>query len=178
MHIFPPNAVRSFFAWSDLLDHGVLRPLSHIHGNWELTWDHESRRYEHEHDSFAEKLNLLIKTLADTQPPSRYYDSEDRLAQYVVEKLKWKIRKQGNRWIGADYESILEQGGFDDIDQAELTLAAAGRIHAALARGQMRFDQMEESHARMLGAVLTIILYHRADDPPHPGSEEESDVIS
>ena len=97
------------------------------------------------------------------------HDSEDRLAQYVVERLKWNIQKQGLRWVGADYESILEQGGHYDVEQNELILAAAGRIHVALAHGQMHFDQMEESHAHMLGAVLAIILYHKADDPPHPG---------
>jgi hypothetical protein len=171
-----PEAVRKFFAWSDTLDHRVLRPLSHIHANWEVTWDHGAERYEHEHDSFAEKLNLLIEELANTQPPLRYHDNEDRLAQYVVAKLNWNIQKQGNRWVGADYDFILEQGGHNDIDQQDLILAAAGRIHAALARGQMHIDQMEESHARMLCAVLSIILYHRTGNPPHPGECAEDGV--
>ncbi|MDR3529030.1 MAG: hypothetical protein P4L90_00535 [Rhodopila sp.] len=171
--IFLPDAVRAFFARSDLLDHYVLRPLSHIHANWELSWDLEAERYEHEHDSFAQKLNLLIESLALTRPPSQYHDGEDSLAQYVVARLNWNIRKNGHRWVGADYDAILEQGGHGDIDQKELTLAAAGRIHAALARGQMHFDDMEKSHAGMLGAVLAIILYHRADDPPHPRMADE-----
>lgn len=174
---FSPDAVRSFFARSEILDHNVLRRLSHIHANWELQWDQENGRYRHEHDSFAEKLNLLIETLAQTRPPSRYHDSENRLAEYVVKHLKWGIRKQGARWVGADYDFILEQGGHNDLDQKELILAATGRIHAALARGQMHFDQMEESHARMLGAVLTIILYHKADDPPHPGMLDDEPEI-
>jgi hypothetical protein len=171
--IFPPEVVRAFFAWSDTLDHRVLRPISHIHAIWEVRWDDLAEQYQHEHDSFAEKLNLLIEALAHTRPPPRYHDNEDSLAQYVVSHLNWGIRKEGNRWVGADYAAILEQGGYSDIDQKELILAAAGRIHAALARNQMHIDQMEETHAEMLGAVLTLILYHRADDPPHPGMFDE-----
>ena len=142
-----------------------------------MGWDQRTERYHHERDSFAEKLNLLIDSLAHTRPPSRYHDSEDRLAQYVVEQLKWNIRKEGSRWVGADYAAIIEQGGHEDIDQEELSLAAAGRIHAALGRDQMHFDQMEESHAQMLAAVLTIILYYRADGPPHPGTFDEDSEI-
>ena len=41
-------AIRSFFAWSDRLDHDVLRPLSHVRANWELWWDATSQRYETE----------------------------------------------------------------------------------------------------------------------------------
>ena len=43
-------------------------------------------------------------------------------------------------------------------------LAAAGRIRAAVIRGQTHFDQMEESHRRMLAALLLVILYHRTPD--------------
>lgn len=64
--------------------------------------------------------------------------------------------------VGADYDSILEQGGFHDIDEANLVAAAAGRVRAALERGQMHWDDMEDSHRRMLAAVLSVILYHRA----------------
>lgn len=163
---FPPDVVWAFFAWSDTLDHRVLRRLSHIHPNWEITWDRQAGRYEHEPDSFAEKLNLLIDELAQTQPPPRYHDSEDSLAQYAAAHLNWNIRKRGNRWVGAEYGAILEQGGYGDIDQQELILAAAGRIQAALARGQMHLDQMEKSHAHMLCEVLAIILYHRTDCEP------------
>lgn len=157
-----PDAVRRFFAWSDSLDHLVLRPLSHIRSAWEITWDHQAGQYEPEPDSFAGDLNLLIEELATTRPPARYHDNEDRLAQYVVDRLHWPIFKQGNRWMGADYATILEQGGFDDIDQEELLLAAAGRVHAALKHKQTHLDEMEESHRDMLAAVLTIILYQRS----------------
>jgi len=152
------------------VDHEVLRPLSHIRANWEITWDVVAGSYQPEEESYARTLNDLVDELARTKPPARYHDSEDRLAEFVRERLRWPIRKVGNRWIGADYESILEQGGFDDVNQAELVLAAAGRIRAALERGQSHFDEMEQSHRRMLAAVLSVILYHR-DWMPAEASE-------
>ena len=156
--------VRDFFAQSDFLDYLVLRPLSHIRPNWEITWDRGSNRYAPEDDSFAGLVNELIDDLSQASPPKRYHDHEDRLAEYVRDgHLRWPIRKDGQRWVGADYQSILEQGAYGDIDLADLLLAAAGRVHAALRRGQMHFDDMEESHRRMLGAVLSIALYHRND---------------
>jgi len=81
----------------------------------------------------------------------------------VIAKLKWPIVKVKGRWIGADYASILEQGGFGDIDQQDLVAAVAGRIHAAIRFGQHHFDDMERSHRDMLAAVLTIIFYHRTE---------------
>ena len=157
--------IKSFFADSACysLDREVLRPLSHIHANWELTWDHAQQRYLEEDDSYAKLLNELIDELASVTPPARYHDNEDRLAEYVLEHLKWPIRKDGSRWVGADYESIIEQGGFHDLDERNLVLAAAGRIQAAITRGQDHYDRMEQSHRRMLGAVLSVILYHRTD---------------
>lgn len=49
--------VSDFFKNSSLLDHMVLRPLSHIKPNWELTWS--GNEYEPEEDSFASLLNTL-----------------------------------------------------------------------------------------------------------------------
>lgn len=159
-----PDAIRDFFAWSDRLDYDVLRPLSHIRANWELWWDAASQRYDTEDDSYAADLNSLIDELARTPPPARYHDNEDGLAEYVTAKLKWPISKVKGRWVGADYASILEQGGFGDIDQQGLLAAAAGRIHAAIRYGQRHFDEMERSHRHMLAAVLTIIFYHRTGE--------------
>ncbi len=147
-----------------MLDYLVTRPLSHIAGNWELTWDHGSGQYEPEEDSFASLVNQMIDDITVTMPPTRYHDNEDRLAEHVVTHLKWPLHKVGNRWEGANYESILEQGSFKDIDQADLLTAAAGRVHAALDRDQEHFDDMEESHRRMLAGVLAIILYHRGNE--------------
>lgn len=156
-------AMFSFFKRSDLFDHEALRPLSHIRGNWELRWDDEQGRYLEEEDSYANVVNLLLEELEQCDPPARYHDNEDRLAEYVVEHLKWPIKKVKNRWEGMDYERILEQGGFHDSNERNLVLAAAGRIRAAVVRGQRHFDEMEESHQHMLAAVVTVILYHRID---------------
>jgi len=154
---------KDFFRNSDLLDALALRQLSHINGNWELTWDETNGEYMPEDDSFAAKVNLLIDQLGGVNPPAKYHDNEDRLAEHVKAKLNWNIRKVGNRWVGGDYPVILEQGAFNDIDQEDLLLAAAGRIKAAVEKGQEHFDEMEHSHRKMLADVLAIILYHRAD---------------
>jgi hypothetical protein len=156
--------MNNFFSKSDLLDYTVLRPLSHIKANWELSWNFTGDEYEEEQNSYAKDLNNLIAELEKCKPPKKYHQNEDRLADYLIKSLKWPIYKKGNKWVGADYASILEQGGFKDFDQKELMLAAAGRIKAARNRNQGHFDDMEESHRRMLAAVLSIILYHRASN--------------
>lgn len=153
--------MKSFFARSDSLDREVLRPLSHILPNWETTWNAAEQKYSEEDGSYAAELNALIDELAAATPPAKYHDNEDRLAEYVVKHLKWPIRKEGKRWVGEDYDLILQQGGFHDIDERDLVLATAGRIRAAIDRGQTHYDQMEKSHRRMLAAVLSTILYHR-----------------
>lgn len=153
--------MNTFFSNSDYLDRLVLRPLSHIKSNWELTWDEDLNKYIEEDDSFAVNLNLLICELDRTTPPAIYHDNEDRLAEYVKTFLNWSVVKVGARWVGADYDSLLEQGGFHDVDETNLVLAASGRIQAAKVRGQLHFDDMEKSHRRMLAAVLSVILYHR-----------------
>lgn len=158
------QAVKAFFAWSDHLDYDVLRPLSHITSNWEASWNFEDERYEPEHNSFAADLNAVIDQIADTPRPDRYHDHEDTLAEAVIRSLNWPIQKKGNRWIGADYESILEQGAFDDLNQRDLAASAAGRVHAALDRDQVHYDAMDQAHAHMLSAVLTVMIYHRYSD--------------
>jgi len=152
---------RTFFSNSELLGYRVLRPLSHIKGNWELMWDVDKRQYETEEESYAALLNQLIEEIGRAAVPSRYHDNEDCLAEYVRSSLNWKIEKIGGRWIGEDYAAILEQGGFHDIDEENLVSAAAGRIVAALNRNQCRFDDMEQSHQKMLADVIAIILYRR-----------------
>jgi len=146
---------------SDSLDREVLRPLSHIKGNWELSWDSSTQRYKEENDSFAKLLNELIDELDAASPPSKYHENEDKLAEYVRDNLNWSIHKVGARWIGVDYDSIIEQGGFGDLDERNLVLAAAGRVRAAQVRGQSHFDEMEKSHRQMLGSVLSVILFQR-----------------
>lgn len=157
------GAVKDFFRNSVLLDELALRQLSHVNGNWELTWDESMEQYEPEDDSYAIKVNELIKQLGSVVPPLKYHDNEDRLAEHMKGRHGWNVRKEGSRWVGADYPLVLEQGSFKDVGQRDLMLAAAGRIKAAMKRGQMHFDEMEECHQRMLADVLAIVLYHRTD---------------
>ena len=159
---YPQELVRAFFARSDYLDRMVMRPLSHITMNWEAIWDGD--RYQPENDSFAGDLNQIIEQIASSPRPKRYHDNEDRLAQRVLNELKWPIQKKGARWVGADYQSILEQGAFHDIGQKELGTAAAGRVHMALDYGQKHFDEMDDAHMTMLAALMTIMIYQRDCD--------------
>ncbi len=153
--------IKNFFKKSEILDYYVLRQLSHINSSWELVWDSEVNEYEREEGTFASLLNDLIDELASTPAPARYHDNEDTLAEYVKQNQKWKIRKLGNRWTGSDYKSILEQGGFKDMNEKDLVKAAVGRIKGAIDRKQQHFDDMEETHRKILADVLAIILYHR-----------------
>ncbi len=163
--------IHEFFSYNDLLDYEVLRPLSHIKPYWELTWNFDDEVYECEDGSFARQFNELIAELATFKPPAKYHDHEDVLAQYVQKHLNWGIRKVGSTWVNkdgtrlhpSDYIVTLEQGGFQDVDERELIAAASGRIHAAIIRGQIHYDEVEESHRRILAGVLSAILYHRAD---------------
>jgi hypothetical protein len=141
----------------------VLRPLSHIFPTWEIDWDRKTGTYVVEEDSYAGLLNDLLAELENVRPPSRYHDNEDCLAKYVIQRMKWPISKIGSRWVGKDYDLILEQGGIHDVDEENLLLAAAGRIQAGKRMGQHHSDKMEDSHRRMLGAVIAIILYCRTD---------------
>jgi len=160
--------ILGFFAPSDFMEHEVFRLLSHIRGNWDLQVDPKTGRYMNEEDSFGWLFNLLVDDLASAKPPSRYHDNEDRLGEYVQKNLNWGIRKQGKAWVNADgsrlnhndYLAVMEQGGFDLSGIPDLLEAASGRIHAAIARGQDHFDEMEQSHKVILAGVLAAILYH------------------
>jgi len=145
------------------LDRLALRQLSHIKENWELAWNNEDEKYEPEENSYAEKLNQLIIELGRVDPPKKYHENEDCLVEYVIANLNWKSRKINGRWVGEDYAAKLEQGGFNDIDRNNLILAAAGRIKAAIDRNQHHFDDMEQSHQKILADVIAIILYHRTE---------------
>jgi hypothetical protein len=153
--------VINFFQCSDLFDYLVTKQLSHIKSNWELIWNHDEKKYMPEEDSYAEMINDLVVKISKLSPPNKYHDNEDRLAEFCKTNLGWDIKKNGNHWVGHDYASILEQGAFDDVDERNLLLAVSGRVKAALDRGQMHFDDMEESHRKMLADVLAIILFHR-----------------
>ena len=152
-----------FFKMSDCLDYLVLRPLSHINLNWELSWNYENNKYLIEEGSFAKQLNELIEEIESIKPTIKYHNNEDFLAEYVKTKFNWPVYKIGNKWICDDYAFLLEQGGFGDFDEKNLVNAASGRIHAAKKNKQNHFDDMEEGHRKILASVLAIILYHRSD---------------
>jgi hypothetical protein len=94
-------------------------------------------------------------------PPVRYHDNEDVLAEAVRIRLGWDIQKMGSRWAGAPYLVILEQGAIRTGLVCELVLAAAGRVIAARKRGQMHFDDMEFHHRQILADVIAVILFCR-----------------
>jgi len=104
----------------------------------------------------------LIEELSSLEPPLRYHDNEDRLAERTNHLLGWDIKKVGKRWICEDYPVVLQQGSFNGTNQRDLMLAVAGRVMAAMKYGQMHFDEMERTHQKMLADVLAIVLYHRA----------------
>ena len=158
---YSARGIIAFFAQSDFLDRFVLRPLAHIAGNWEATWGGVDVGYLPEENSFAADLNAVIHLIADHPRPARYHDHEDRLAELVLNELKWPIQKKAGRWIGHDYEMILENGALHAFSSRELIAAACGRVHAALDFGQDHFDVMEERHQQILAAILTIIIYCR-----------------
>jgi hypothetical protein len=155
------TSIINFFANSDDLDRSVLKPLSHIASGWELIWDQTANKYVEENGNYSKLINQLITELDEVEPPQNYHDNEDTLANYVVNKLRWNISKNKGRWTGADYESILTQGGFSDPDEKDLIKAAAGRIRSAMNFGRTHYDDMETGHQKMLATVMTVILYHR-----------------
>ena len=153
-----------FFDRSELLDYEVLKPLSHIRGNWEISTGTGDLHFEIEEDSFAKQLNSLIDELDVAEIPSRYHDNEDVLAEYARDTFNQEIRKVGSRWVGSDYRLILQDGGILDIDEQNLIQSAKGRINAAIERGQKHYDDMDSGHRQMLALVLTLVLYHRAEN--------------
>jgi len=153
--------IEDFFYNSTYLDMFVLKPLWIAKENWDLIWDSNAKRYIVEDDSFGNEINSLISELESITPPKNYHNKEDILAEYVKTNLNWGIEKIKSRWVGADYKAIIEQGGFSDIGEKNLVLAATGRIHTSIKLGQNHFDEMENGHMIMLANILSIILYHR-----------------
>lgn len=154
--------IRDFFERTEWFDRYVLKQLSHIDSSWELSWDYDNDKYlEEEGEGFGKIVNQVITELSMVTPPAYYHDHEDRLAEYVQKHLKWRIRKIGKRWVGEDYEAILEQGGFHDLNEHNLILAVAGRVRTAIRHNQLHFDNMDEAHMKILAGVLAVIIYHR-----------------
>jgi hypothetical protein len=162
------QSIIEFFTPSDLIEHEILRPLSHIRNNWDVMLDYETGRYMDEDDSFGWLFNNLINELASTETLEKYHNSEDRLAEHVKQTLSWDIKKESGFWLNkdgtrihpSDYLATLEQGGFNVDGVSYLIVAAAGRIKAAIKNNQKHFDAMEKGHRTILAGVLSAILYH------------------
>ncbi len=92
--------IEKFFFKSQFLDILVLKPLEHIRGNWDLTYDGEENFFIPEENSFAEEINQLLIDLNNSVPPISYHNNEDCLAEYVKTNLKWNINKVGQKWEG------------------------------------------------------------------------------
>jgi hypothetical protein len=88
------SKIHCFFSCSDLVRHEILRPLSHILPNWELSWSCDDKRYESEDDSFASLLNDTIDELESCVPPAKYHDNENALAEHVQKHLNWGIHRK------------------------------------------------------------------------------------
>jgi len=141
------TSIIKFFSQSDELGYLVLRPLSHIRANWELSWNGDE--YAHEDDSYAELLNKLITELSTVNSPKKYHDNEDALVSFAKKHLK-DIEKFGRLWKGGDdHRLILQEGSFSDVDEKNLVLASAGRVKAVISRNQITFDEMEDLHKTM-----------------------------
>jgi hypothetical protein len=153
--------MKSFFENSDFLDLMVLRPLSHIRPDWELSWYSASEEYKPESDSFAYELNMLIEEMGECCIPDNYHDNEDIVVKRTRDFENSGIYKQGRIWIGRSYQILLQDGGFYDESARNLVLAAAGRVEVARRFGQDHFDDMEEAHQRKLAIIMALILYHR-----------------
>ena len=93
MHLTYEDLILDFIDCSDIFDHMVLRPLSHIRGNWELQWNYEKLEFLEEEDSFAKDLNQLLRDITDCELPCnyRYHASEDIIARLVKKHLHWNI---------------------------------------------------------------------------------------
>lgn len=160
----------AFFENSTYLDLLSLKPLSHIHPHWELIWNNKNEKYTPEENSFAGKLNEVLAELDRISPPEDYHKFEDIIIEHVEKEKNGKVLKIKGEWVKnikdeiqkAEYDSLLEQGSFDDPYEYNLLKAAKGRMKAALERDQNHFDDMEHSHQIVLATIISIILYQRA----------------
>jgi hypothetical protein len=168
------EAAELFFLHSDLLDHAVLRPISHVMPNWELIQCQDSEYYEEEADSFAAHLNVLIQEISRSSPPRDYHAYENRLAinysevtsgRFYLDGKLWRDRKTGNL-VQKDFVGhMIEQATCGHYDVPDLVLAASGRIAASLRFGVDHFDKLDHGHMEMLSVIMTDILFRRSDRP-------------
>ena len=164
----------AFFEGSDYLDYAVLRPIAHVAGNWELTWNGNSRVYEEESDSLAAHLNVLIQDIARSVPPTDYHEHENRLAIAYdgVKSGRYRLNRSRKLWIDSSTGKtatkdmvghMIEQATCGHYDVPDLVLSAAGRVAASMRFGIDHFDQLDDGHQAMLSVIMTDILFRRSD---------------
>jgi len=170
------ESAAAFFANSDWLDRAVLRPISHVAGNWELTWNTHADRYEPESDSLADHLNVLIHDMAASKPPADYHHYENKLAISYddVKSGRFKLNRSRKLWIDTATNlpvskdmvgHMIEQATCGHYDVPDLVLSAAGRVATSLRFGVSHFDDLDDGHLEMLSVIMTDILFRRSDRP-------------
>ncbi|MDG1286323.1 MAG: hypothetical protein P8P30_02025 [Rickettsiales bacterium] len=163
-----------FFARSDWLDYAVLRPLSHVAGNWELTPD--GKFYKAEEDSLADHLNILIDEIAKTHPPISYHYHENSIASQHRDTKDGSVilSKSKNIWLDpitkkpisiAQVGHYIEQSAARGVDDSELVAAASGRVARSISCDVNHFDDLDQGHLSMLAEIMSIILFMRSDEP-------------
>lgn len=162
----------TFFENSDILDHAVLRPISHVAPNWELTWDLSSGRYEEEEDSLAAHLNKLIEEISHSLPPQDDHALENQYAinyegvasgRFHLDGKLWRDRQTG-KLVNKDFVGhMIEQATCGHYDVPDLVHSAAGRVSTALQFGVDHFDKLDRGHMEMLSVIITDILFRRSD---------------
>lgn len=170
------NNAMAFFANSAWLDYAVLRPIRHVAGNWELTWDSQSEKYEVETDSLGDHLNVLMYDIATSTPPINYHHHENKLAILYdgIKNGHFKLNRPKKLWIDTTTNSpaskdmvghMLEQASCGHFDVPDLVLSAAGRVATSMRHGVSHFDDLDEGHFEMLAIIMADILFRRSDRP-------------
>jgi len=149
-----------FFADSHWIEFYVTRPLQHIAGAYEIDWDEELRQYVPVdvplETTLVSQLNDVLETVEALEPKQGYHDFEDKILSSMT--ARYPLFKIGKLWLGEDYATMLEYGGWQQ--QHGILLAAAGRVRAAKKRGQHHFDEMHEAHRDVLGELLAIAVFY------------------
>jgi hypothetical protein len=174
--LWSTQAVFDFFANSDFLDHVVLRPLSHVAANWELTSIPGPDLYLEEDNSLAGQLNVLIEEISTSNPPRDYHAYENKLAMNYPEVRSGRYYLEGKLWrdiqsgklVEKDFVGhMIEQATAAQNDVPDLVLAAAGRVATAFNFRVAHFDDLDRGHMEMLSVIMTDILFRRSDQPAH-----------
>jgi len=152
-------------------DEHVTKPLEHIAGHWELSWDIDNNQFEEEAGSFSPLINQLINELARTPAHKEYHkfvDADLAASKYAANE----IALQNKKWIDSRTrkpltpESIgyfLEQTA-NGWSLRNIILSIASRIRAAQKAGVKNWDELDDGHKDMLAQLIVVVLYMRSSD--------------